>query len=72
MTDHLTDPPADPTDRADPGDQRPRGLLEDAWAIAKGMGTVWKQTFRPDTTERYPQEIAPIPERAHVGRHLLN
>jgi NADH-quinone oxidoreductase subunit I len=53
-------------------EQRPRGLVEDAWAIAKGMGTVWKQTFRPDNTERYPQEVAPVPERSHVGRHLLN
>jgi NADH-quinone oxidoreductase subunit I len=66
VSDRRTDPPTEP------GDERPRGLLEDAWAIAKGMGTVWKQTLRPDTTERYPEEIAPIPERAHVGRHLLN
>ena len=49
-----------------------RGLYEGAVAIAKGMATVFKQTFRRDNTERYPQEIAPIPERAHTGRHLLN
>jgi NADH-quinone oxidoreductase subunit I len=49
-----------------------RGLFEGAVAIAKGMGTVFKQTFRRDTTESYPQEIAPMPERAHTGRHLLN
>ena len=49
-----------------------RGLFEGAVAIAKGMGTVFKQTFRRDTTESYPQEIAPSPERAHTGRHLLN
>ena len=24
------------------------------WAVAKGMGTVFKQTFRRDNTERYP------------------
>jgi NADH-quinone oxidoreductase subunit I len=47
-------------------------ILSSAWAIAKGMGTVVKQTFRPDTTEQYPKEIAPIPERSHIGRHLLN
>ena len=41
-------------------------------AIAKGMGTVFKQTFRTDNTERYPKEIAAIPERSHIGRHLLN
>jgi NADH-quinone oxidoreductase subunit I len=49
-----------------------RGLYEGAVAIAKGMATVFKQTFRRDNTERYPQEISTIPERAHTGRHLLN
>ena len=44
--------------------------MDDALAIARGMGTVFKQTFRRDNTERYPQEIAPIPPRAHAGRHL--
>jgi NADH-quinone oxidoreductase subunit I len=43
-----------------------------AFALVRGMGTVFKQVFRHDNTERYPEEIAPIPERAHVGRHLLN
>ena len=42
------------------------------WAIVKGMGTVFKQTFRADNTEQYPKEIAPPPERAHTGRHRLN
>jgi NADH-quinone oxidoreductase chain I len=42
------------------------------WAIAKGMATVFKQTFRRDNTERYPKEIVAPPERAHVGRHRLN
>ncbi len=51
---------------------REPGFLDDAWAIAKGMGTVFKQTFRRDNTERYPKEIAPIPPRAHTGRHRLN
>jgi NADH-quinone oxidoreductase subunit I len=44
----------------------------DSGAVLKGMATVFKQTFRPDTTEEYPKEIAPIPPRAHTGRHLLN
>ena len=44
-----------------------------AWrASPKGMGTVWKQTFRRDNTEQYPKEIVPPPERSHIGRHLLN
>ena len=33
---------------------------------------MFKQTFRHDNTEQYPKEIAPIPERSHIGRHLLN
>ena len=49
-----------------------RNFLGDAGAVLKGMATVFKQTFRPDTTERYPEEIAPIPPRSHIGRHLLN
>ncbi len=42
------------------------------WAVAKGLGTVFKQTFRRDNTERYPEEIAEPPPRAHTGRHRLN
>ena len=52
-----------------PGEQ---GAWEAALAIGKGMATVFKQTFRPDNTERYPKEIATIPERSHIGRHRLN
>ena len=42
------------------------------WAVVKGMGTVFKQTFRRDNTEQYPKEIVPPPERSHIGRHRLN
>src|SRR5204862_212486 len=31
------------------------------WAIVKGLGTVFKQTFRADNTEQYPKEIAAPP-----------
>jgi NADH-quinone oxidoreductase subunit I len=41
-------------------------------AIAKGMGTVFKQVFRRDVTEQYPTEIVQPPPRSHIGRHLLN
>jgi NADH-quinone oxidoreductase chain I len=58
-----------PYDPAPPDDQ---GAWEAAVAIGKGMATVFKQTFRRDNTEQYPKEIAPIPERSHIGRHLLN
>ena len=52
--------------------RRDRSFLGDTGAVLKGMATVFKQTFRPDTTEEYPKEIAPIPARAHTGRHRLN
>ena len=57
---------------SDRTDETPQGFLDAAWAMAKGAGTVFKQTFRPDNTEQYPKEIAPVPERSHIGRHLLN
>jgi NADH-quinone oxidoreductase subunit I len=41
-------------------------------AIARGMGTVFKQIFRRDVTEEYPREIEPPPPRSHIGRHRLN
>ncbi len=41
-------------------------------AIARGLGTVFKQVFRRDVTERYPEEIVQPPPRSHIGRHLLN
>jgi NADH-quinone oxidoreductase subunit I len=50
----------------------PFGFWEATGSILKGMGTVWKQTFRKDNTEQYPIEIVPPPERSHIGRHLLN
>ena len=49
-----------------------RGFMADLGAILGGLRTVFKQTFRADNTERYPREIAPVPERSHIGRHLLN
>jgi NADH-quinone oxidoreductase subunit I len=56
--------------------RRPEGPFERFWAdsgaVLKGMATVFKQAFRRDDTEEYPKEIAPIPERSHIGRHLLN
>lgn len=59
---------------AEPHAEQPRGpgFWDSTMAIAKGMGTVWKQTFRADNTERYPDEIVPPPARSHIGRHLLN
>ena len=54
------DPHTEPQGSTKPeAGERPRGLIEDGWAVMKGMGTVWKQTFRKDNTERYPEEIAP-------------
>ena len=44
------------TDDRDPRERG--GVWDSTVAIAKGMGTVFKQTFRPDNTEQYPKEIA--------------
>jgi NADH-quinone oxidoreductase subunit I len=63
--------PAAPADDA-PAHAAPAGLLGAAGAIAKGMGVVFKQTFRTDVTEEYPKEIVEPPPRSHIGRHLLN
>jgi NADH-quinone oxidoreductase subunit I len=57
----------------DRGPERPRvDLATAATAIAKGMGTVFKQIFRRDVTEEYPKVIVPPPPRSHIGRHRLN
>jgi NADH-quinone oxidoreductase subunit I len=50
-------------------DERPSSPV---WAVAKGLATVFKQTFRRDNTEQYPKEIIPPPPRSHIGRHRLN
>ena len=54
--------PRDPRARTEPPPPAEQGAWESAVAIGRGMATVFKQTFRPDDTERYPKEIAPIPE----------
>jgi len=41
-------------------------------AIARGMGTIFKQIFRRDVTEEYPKVIDTPPPRSHAGRHRLN
>ena len=50
------------TDERDPRERG--GMWDSTVAIAEGMGTVFKQTFRPDNTEQYPKEIVPSPERS--------
>jgi NADH-quinone oxidoreductase subunit I len=40
--------------------------------ILKGLGVTFRNMFRRPVTVSYPKEIRPLPERAHVGRHLLN
>ncbi|MGQ0669473.1 MAG: NADH-quinone oxidoreductase subunit NuoI [Actinomycetota bacterium] len=51
---------------------RPPGFGDAIGAMAKGMGTVFKQMFRKDVTQEYPKDILPPPPRSHIGRHLLN
>jgi NADH-quinone oxidoreductase subunit I len=40
--------------------------------VARGFGVTFKHLFRRDVTQQYPREIAPLPPRSHIGRHLLN
>jgi NADH-quinone oxidoreductase subunit I len=40
--------------------------------VARGFGVTFKHLFRKEVTRQYPKEIVPLPERAHIGRHLLN
>ena len=58
--------------RQDPHHEQPPDFFSQVGAIARGMRTVFKQTFRADNTEQYPKEIVLPPERSHIGRHLLN
>jgi NADH-quinone oxidoreductase subunit I len=60
------------TDTAAAPQQEAQTFLGAVGAMAKGMGQVWKQTFRPDVTEQYPKQIVQPPPRSHIGRHLLN
>ena len=48
-------------------EDRERRPVPPWWAVAKGLGTVFKQTFRRDNTEQYPKEIVEPPPRAHTG-----
>ena len=65
------DPRVEPDADAAPNEP-PGGFFGAAGAIAKGMGTVFKQTFRSDVTEQYPRQVVQPPPRSHIGRHLLN
>ncbi len=38
----------------------------------KGLGVTFRHMFRKPVTNPYPNEIKPLPERSHIGRHLLN
>jgi NADH-quinone oxidoreductase chain I len=80
VTDHDRDQPAgaDVTGTDHPVEAHPRDperkkpLLPYVSPIAKGMWTTFREMFRPQITEKYPNEIEPPPPRAHMGRHRLN
>jgi NADH-quinone oxidoreductase subunit I len=48
------------------------GWLRVPLALAKGFAVTFRNIFRRDVTREYPREIASMPPRSHVGRHLLN
>ena len=39
---------------------------------SQGFSVTLRNAFRRPVTEQYPKEIAPLPERSHIGRHRLN
>jgi NADH-quinone oxidoreductase subunit I len=47
-------------------------ILRTTVKVMKGFGVTFKHLFRRDVTERYPNEVRPLPPRSHIGRHLLN
>ena len=49
-----------------------RSILRGVIGLARGMSVTFRQIFRRDVTEEYPKEIPTLPDRSHVGRHLLN
>ncbi len=49
-----------------------RDVLTGVGKVAQGFSVTLRQMFRPPVTDEYPKEIRPLPERSHIGRHLLN
>ena len=49
-----------------------RSVFENAFRIGQGFSVPFRHLFRRPVTERYPKEIFLLPERSHIGRHLLN
>jgi NADH-quinone oxidoreductase subunit I len=39
---------------------------------AQGFWVTMRNVFRAPVTKQYPKEVRTLPERSHVGRHLLN
>jgi NADH-quinone oxidoreductase subunit I len=48
------------------------GIGRALFKVAQGFSVTFRQIFRRDATVQYPKEIAPLPPRSHIGRHLLN
>jgi NADH-quinone oxidoreductase subunit I len=49
-----------------------QNVLRTAVKVARGFAVTFRHMFRRDVTERYPNEVRPLPPRSHIGRHLLN
>ena len=59
----------------EPGTPTPsiaRALASGAVKVAQGFSVTFRHIFRKDVTEEYPKVVRPLPERSHIGRHLLN
>ena len=49
-----------------------RALASGAVKVAQGFSVTFRHIFRKDVTEEYPKVVPLLPERSHIGRHLLN
>jgi NADH-quinone oxidoreductase chain I len=59
-----------------PGDRAQRGLgravADGLVKVGQGFSVTLRNVFRQPVTKQYPKELRPLPERSHIGRHLLN
>jgi NADH-quinone oxidoreductase subunit I len=49
-----------------------RSLAEGVLKVGQGFSVPFRHLFRKRVTGQYPKEVAPLPPRSHIGRHLLN
>jgi NADH-quinone oxidoreductase subunit I len=68
----ATAAPSDRTGRATMDAGLAGDVLRGVAKAVRGFSVTFRQIFRRDVTTQYPKEIADLPPRGHIGRHLLN